>query len=81
MMSNDRKPQPRKWVPDIETIADELVEDYSQPRWPVEWCDGDAVFTMESWAATAQRHGETFTEDDWIALVQELAKRGQIAAY
>ena len=29
---------------------------------------------MDAWVTTAQAHGEEFTEDDWIALVQELAR-------
>jgi hypothetical protein len=37
--------------------------------------DADAVSTMASWIATAKDHGEEFQEDDWIALVQELARR------
>ena len=28
---------------------------------------------MESWQTTARDHGEQFTEDDWLILVQELA--------
>jgi hypothetical protein len=73
----------RKWVPDIKMIADQLVEDYRSSTWSVEGLgpdavhegDSDAVGTMASHIATAKDHGEDFTEDDWIALMQELAKR------
>ena len=40
--------------------------------------DADAVGTMASWFATAKDHGEEFQEDDWIALVQELARRAAV---
>jgi hypothetical protein len=33
---------------------------------------------MTSWLATARDHGDEFTEDDWMALVQELARRAAI---
>jgi len=65
-------------------IADQLVDDYRSGTWSVEGLsptgpiyqgDSDAVGTMTSHIATAKDHGEDFTEDDWIALVQELARR------
>lgn len=62
----------RKWVPDVAAIADQLIGDYRDAR-----PEGnlDALSTMESWQATARDHGDEFTEDDWLALVQELARR------
>jgi hypothetical protein len=33
--------------------------------------DGDALSPIASWQATARDHGEEFTEDDWVTLVQE----------
>ena len=74
----------KKWVPDVKIIADQLIEDYSSATWAVEGLgpsgmvsegDSDALGTIISWQATARDHDEEFTEDDWIALVQELARR------
>jgi hypothetical protein len=74
----------RSWVPDVAMIADQLIEDYRTETWGVEGIgpdgrvsegDSDAVGTMASWIAAAKDHGEEFQEDDWIALVQELARR------
>jgi hypothetical protein len=79
--------QRRNWVPDVAVIADQLVADYRSATFSVEGLgpnpgkgtipEGalDAIGTMASWFATAKGHGEEFTEDDWIALVQELAQR------
>ena len=69
----DRLGQRRGWVPDVRMIADQLIEDY---RCQIEVQGNlDALGTMTSWQATATDHGEEFTEDDWMALVQELARR------
>ena len=69
-------PTPRKFVPDVAAIADQLVADY---RTEGEYSgDIDALTTMTSWLATARDHGDEFTEDDWMALVQELARRAAI---
>jgi hypothetical protein len=84
----------RKWVPDVEMIADQLVMDYvdADPR-PVERSRldqgaidayrsqgwNDALGTIVSWQQTAADHGEEFIEDDWIELVQELAYRLSLA--
>lgn len=74
----------RKWFPDVAVIADQLVEDFRNSTWTVEGIGpealvteggNDAVGTMASWIALAKENGEDFTEDDWIALVQELARR------
>lgn len=66
--------QPRRWVPDPVAIADQLIEDYrSAPHESVGSLD--ALSTIESWQATAESHGEEFTQDDWVALVEELARR------
>lgn len=74
----------RRWVPDVKTIADQLIEDYRSATWAVEGLgpsgmvsegDSDALGTITSWQATARDHDEEFTGDDWVALVQELAQR------
>ena len=73
----------RKWVPDSATIADQLIADYcdatqQNPNDPLEargQVDLDAIGTMKSREESAEFHGEGFTEDDWLALVHELARR------
>ena len=61
------------WIPDIGMIAHQLIEDY---RAGGEYQgSSDALGTLDSWKTTAWAHGEDFTEDDWVALVQELARR------
>ncbi|OCB38759.1 hypothetical protein A5675_15325 [Mycobacterium malmoense] len=74
----------RHWVPNVKAIADQLIADYRESTWTLEGLgpegsvsegDSDALATMASWIATAHEQGEEFTEDDWIALVQELARR------
>ena len=37
--------------------------------------DVDAINTMTSWITTAEEQGDEWQEDDWLALVQVLAKR------
>ncbi|MBV8347815.1 MAG: hypothetical protein JOZ49_09860 [Mycolicibacterium sp.] len=66
--------QSRKWVPDPAVIADQLIEDYRKAD-SEELGDLDVLHTLGSWLYTARDHGEQFTEDDWLALVQELARR------
>jgi hypothetical protein len=65
--------QRRKWVPDINMIADQLIRDFSTED------EGqgslDINSTLDSWQATAQFHGDQLTEDDWGALVKELVRR------
>ena len=78
----------RQWVPDIRGIADQLITDYcdalQEHRRDLSTaiCQGDldAIATMESWWATADAHDEVFTDDDWIALVQELARRAVLVS-
>jgi len=65
--------QRRNWVPDVNMIADQLIEDYRVGGEDQGF--NDAVGTITSWLATAKDHGEEFQEDDWIALVWELARR------
>jgi hypothetical protein len=65
--------QRRKWVPDPALIADQLIEDYRAESDERGFLDG--VSTITSWQATAQTHGEELIEDDWVALVLELARR------
>ena len=67
-------PRRRTWVPDPTVISDQLIEDYRSAERKDEG-DLDALSTMESWQTTARDHGEQFTEDDWLILVQELARR------
>jgi hypothetical protein len=63
----------RTWVPDPVTIADQLVADYRNTVEGLGYLD--AVETLVSWQATAADRGETFTDDDWMALALELARR------
>jgi hypothetical protein len=35
---------------------------------------------LGSWLATAKDHGDQFTEDDWVSLAQELARRCALPA-
>jgi hypothetical protein len=65
--------QRRKWAPDPAAIADQLIADYRDASEEAQG-DLDAIGTMESWQATARANGEEFIEDDWLALVQELAR-------
>ena len=37
--------------------------------------DGDAIGTTESWQDSAEFTGGEFTDDDWLALVQALARQ------
>lgn len=70
--------QRREWAPPVVVIADQLIENYRSARekhHDVSLADLDALSTITSWQATARDHGEGFTEDDWIALVKELAWR------
>ncbi|MFM8598146.1 MAG: hypothetical protein ACKOB8_03970, partial [Mycobacterium sp.] len=63
----------RPWVSDPDAIADQLIRDYRDGG--PDQGNLDAVATMISWINTASFHGSEFTEDDWITLVQELARR------
>lgn len=63
----------RNWVPDPVTIADQLVADYRNAVEGLGYLD--AVETIASWQATAADRGERFTDDDWMALALELARR------
>jgi hypothetical protein len=72
----------RQWVPNPATIADQLVNDYrnaktqaEDPREAMAYGDLDAIGTLASWLGAARDHFEEFQEDDWVALVQELARR------
>lgn len=63
----------RLWTPDPAVIADQLIKGYrkSGPD------DGnlEAIATLDSWHSSARFHDDKFTQDDWIALVQELSWR------
>jgi hypothetical protein len=72
----------RAWVPDVKLIAEQLIKDYRTATWAMEsgqmgfsQGDNDSRSTIASWQATARDNGAKFTENDWIALVQELARR------
>ena len=75
--------QRMNWVPDIEVVADELIENYRSAGGPgadpnretVIEGDADAINMMTSWIAKAEEQGDDWREDDWFALVQVLAKR------
>jgi hypothetical protein len=76
----------KTWVPDVKLIADQLITDYRAATWAMETGqmgvsqgDNDSVGTIASWQATARDHGQEFTENDWVALVQELARRAAAA--
>ena len=76
----------RAWVPDVKLIADQLINDYRTATWAMETGqmgvsqgDNDSLGTVASWQAAARDHGEEFTENDWVALVQELARRAAAA--
>ncbi|HZD92287.1 MAG TPA: hypothetical protein VE224_19500 [Pseudolabrys sp.] len=63
-------------------MADQLVADYAAVyREGVDDSQGflDAVSTIRSWQETAADHGEELTEDDWVQLVSELARRAALA--
>lgn len=68
----------REWTPNPVSIADQLVNDFRNSSE-----DGsgemDAIGTIESWRSIARDHGEDFTDDDWLALVIELARRAATA--
>jgi hypothetical protein len=66
--------RPRKWVPPINVIADQLVEDGRTATSEGE-LSMDITRSLGSWQETARDHGEEFTEDDWFALVEELVRR------
>lgn len=76
----------RTWVPDVRLIADQLITGYRTATWAMETGqmgvsqgDNDSLGTIASWQATARDRGEEFTENDWVALVQELARRAAAA--
>jgi hypothetical protein len=76
----------RAWVPDVKLIADQLIKDYRTAKWAMETGqmgvsqgDNDSLGTIASWQATARDHGQEFTGNDWVALVQELARRAAAA--
>ena len=79
----------RKWVPDVKDIADQLIADYRDAKQahaddPLEATgrgDLEAFGTMQAWQEAADFHGEEFIEDDWLALVHELAKRAAMADF
>jgi hypothetical protein len=67
---------PRKWVPDINMFADQLIADYSDnPEDSDSQGFLDALNTVTSWQETAADHGEEITEGDWIKLACNLAQR------
>jgi hypothetical protein len=66
--------QRRQWVPDVAMIADQLIEDYRNQEQDGQG-DLDALATMEQHQGIARGFGDDFRELDWLALVQELARR------
>jgi hypothetical protein len=76
----------KAWVPDVKLIADQLIADYRTATWAMETGqmgvsqgDNDSLGTIASWQTKARDHGEEFTENSWVALVQELARRAAAA--
>jgi len=76
----------RAWIPDAKLITDQLINDYQTGTWAMEsgqmgfsQGDNDSLGTIASWQATGRDHAEEFTENDWVALVQELARRAAAA--
>jgi hypothetical protein len=63
----------RAWVPDIEQMAQQLIEDYRGAESPSEG-DLDALGTTASWQEIARDRGEEITEDDLVTLIQRLAR-------
>jgi len=80
----------RNWVPNIEEMARQLVEDFRDERGAMESGsfsapghiagegDSDALSTLASWEQTAADHGEEITTDDLHVLILLLA-RGYVA--
>lgn len=66
--------QRRRWVPNIETVADQLA-DFRDAGIDNPDGDLDTLSTIEAWQALAREHGDEWTENDWIVLVQTLALR------
>lgn len=70
-------------MPNPRLIADQLIQYFRSAGFSVtgpldtEVSQGRAcaIATVQAWQATARAHGDEFTMDDWIALVQELARR------
>jgi hypothetical protein len=63
----------RKWQPDVEMIAAQLIQDYREGDPDEGFLD--ALQTIAAWQDTAAEHDEEFTENDWVKLVLELVKR------
>jgi hypothetical protein len=63
----------RSWVPDVKMLADQLIADYRDGG-EIQGAN-DAMETFVSWRETARLDGGEFTEDDWVTLAQELARR------
>jgi hypothetical protein len=67
--------RPRKWVPDIAKIADQLVEDYRKAGDDEGQASLDVFASLQSWQETAKFHGDEITEDDLATLIQVLVRR------
>lgn len=70
----------RNWEPDIAGIAERIVRGYREAVARIDsdyearsLGDRDAAYTVQALKVTAKDHGDDFTEDDWLALVQHLA--------
>jgi hypothetical protein len=62
----------RGWVPDIERLAEQLVEDVRNADKQSGFLD--AVGTFASWEGMAAERGEEITTDDYQALCIRLAQ-------
>jgi hypothetical protein len=74
-------PQRRAWVPNVNMVADQLIQDYRSYIEQFGPDDGAAhgnvetLKTMEHWQGIARANGDDFRELDWLALVSELTRR------
>lgn len=66
--------QRREWVPDINLMAEQLIEDVGRAE--DDSVGGlDAVGTFAAWQHSASDHGEEIQEDDYQALAILLARK------
>lgn len=70
----------RNWEPDIVGITERIVRGYRDAVASTDsdyearsLGDRDSADTMQALKVTAKDHGDDFTEDDWLELVQHLA--------
>lgn len=64
--------EPRTWRPDIDELAQQLVEDIRNDNEAAAFLD--AIGTFASWEQLAEEHGGQLTTEDYQALAIRLAK-------